>query len=77
MNQTEGVRKKTQNLGNTSEEKENINVSVSVIDKLKDELDDFIASDCIFCGDIMIKSIAEPFIGTDEYSAIASWTIST
>jgi len=50
-----------------------VTVSVNQIDTLKDELDDYIASECIYCGDVMIKSIAEPFISPEDQMDIASW----
>ena len=30
-------------------------------DALQAELDDYVAAECLFCGDIMINSIVEPF----------------
>jgi len=44
-------------------------------EKLKDEVDDIVASECIYCGEFMIKSIAEPFVRLDEREAIESWGI--
>jgi len=61
--------------GVTGAEDKEVNVVVSKIDKLKDELDDFVASECVLCGEIMIDQIAESFISTNEYDAIASWSI--
>ncbi|XP_070564875.1 vacuolar protein sorting-associated protein 18 homolog isoform X2 [Ptychodera flava] len=43
-------------------------------DQIKMELDDIIAAECVYCGDIMIRSIDKPFIEDDEYvSVMASW----
>ncbi|XP_031550189.1 vacuolar protein sorting-associated protein 18 homolog [Actinia tenebrosa] len=41
---------------------------------LKAELDDLIATECVFCGDLMIKTIDQPFITNEEYEQVqASW----
>lgn len=40
----------------------------SIRDQLKTELDDLIASECLYCGEIMIKSIDAPFIEPEEYN---------
>lgn len=43
-------------------------------DQLKNELDDIIASECIFCGDIMIRSLDKPFIEEKEFDKVmAEW----
>jgi len=43
-------------------------------ESLKNELDDLIASECLYCGEIMIRTIDQPFILPDEYdSVIESW----
>ncbi|KAI7860888.1 Pep3/Vps18/deep orange family-domain-containing protein [Circinella umbellata] len=44
-------------------------------EQLKDELDEIVASECALCGDIMIKSIDQPFIADDDADVIASWTV--
>jgi len=38
-------------------------------------LEHFTASQCLFCGDIMINSVQEPFIGPEEGEEVASWRI--
>jgi len=44
--------------------------------KRKDRiLEHFAASQCLFCGDIMINSVQEPFIGPDEDIEVGSWRI--
>jgi hypothetical protein len=45
------------------------------IDQLREELDDIVASECVLCGDIMIKSIDQPFIGDEEVDIATSWAI--
>lgn len=45
------------------------------IEQLREELDDIVASECVLCGDIMIKSIDQPFIGDEEMEVAASWAI--
>lgn len=44
-------------------------------DKLRANLDDAIASECPFCGDLMIREISLPFILPDERELVASWEI--
>ncbi|KAI7872144.1 hypothetical protein BDF14DRAFT_729464 [Spinellus fusiger] len=44
-------------------------------EQLKEELDDIVAGECVLCGDIMIKSIDQPFLGEEEAELIASWAI--
>ncbi|XP_050541562.1 vacuolar protein sorting-associated protein 18 homolog [Daktulosphaira vitifoliae] len=39
-------------------------------DKIKESLDNILATDCIFCGDIMINLIDKPFIEDDEFEKI-------
>ena len=39
-------------------------------DQARTELDDLIASECPFCGEIMIKMIDKPFIQDHEFSAV-------
>jgi len=39
-------------------------------------LEQFTASQCLFCGDIMINSVQEPFITLpEEESEVSSWRI--
>jgi hypothetical protein len=38
-------------------------------------LDDAVASECPFCGDLMIKEISMPFILPEESAEKASWEI--
>lgn len=45
------------------------------IEQLREELDDIVASECVLCGDIMIKSIDQPFIGDEELDVATSWAI--
>ncbi|XP_042895877.1 vacuolar protein sorting-associated protein 18 homolog [Parasteatoda tepidariorum] len=51
-----------------------MSASVSTKDKLTAELDDLVASECLYCGDIMIRSIDVTFLNMSEYSSILkSW----
>jgi len=46
------------------------------LEKLKDELDDVIAAECIYCGNIMIKIVGEPFLDPVLDSLeIRSWAV--
>ena len=54
------------------------NVSVrserSRLDQAQAELDDLIAGECLFCGDIMVRNIDKPFIEDAEFNrVIAEW----
>ena len=53
----------------------NGNGSVKVRQKLKAELDRLIASECPFCGDIMIDVSNQLFIQPTEVELIESWKI--
>lgn len=44
-------------------------------DQQREELDHLIASECILCGEIMIKSIVKPFINPEEIDIIKSWEV--
>jgi hypothetical protein len=50
-------------------------LAMGKIEKLREELDDIVASECVLCGDIMIKSIDQPFIGDEELDVATSWAI--
>lgn len=45
------------------------------VEQLREELDDIVASECVLCGDVMIKSIDQPFIGDEEMDVAATWAI--
>lgn len=49
--------------------------SVTPVDKLRSQLDDAIASECPFCGDLMIREISLNFILPEEALQVASWEI--
>ena len=42
---------------------------------MKAELDALISSQCIYCGDIMIKAVENLFISPTEGEQIESWQI--
>ena len=43
-------------------------------EQVRAELDDLIASECVFCGDIMVKSIDKPFIADEDFDRVlAEW----
>ncbi|KAK5844039.1 vacuolar sorting protein 18 [Gossypium arboreum] len=49
--------------------------SVSPADKLRSQLDDAVASECPFCGELMIREISLPFVMPEEAQQVASWEI--
>ncbi|KAF3969631.1 hypothetical protein ACB098_06G105100 [Castanea mollissima] len=49
--------------------------SVTPVDKLRSQLDDAIASECPFCGDLMIREISLNFIRPEEALQVTSWEI--
>ena len=55
----------------------NNNTFVSKAEILKNELDDIIAKECIFCSSLIIQSINKPFIDTkmDNPNFIKSWQL--
>jgi len=41
---------------------------------LKDKLDELVASECVYCGDIMIRMVDKPFVTDENYeSVMQSW----
>jgi vacuolar protein sorting-associated protein 18 len=48
------------------------NQSISRRDAVKLEIEDMIASECPFCGVLMIKSVDLPFIAPEEYETTAA-----
>ncbi|CAG8582248.1 14325_t:CDS:10 [Acaulospora morrowiae] len=59
----------------TTHSGDDVAVVVPKLDQLKDELDDLVASECVLCGELMIKNIERPFINEDENDLLASWAI--
>ncbi|KAI5058038.1 hypothetical protein GOP47_0026208 [Adiantum capillus-veneris] len=49
--------------------------SMSPVDQLREQLDDAIAGECPYCGELMITEISRPFIVPDETDEILSWEI--
>ncbi|GMJ09866.1 vacuolar protein sorting 18 [Hibiscus trionum] len=49
--------------------------SVSPTDKLRSQLDDAVAGECPFCGELMIREISLPFIMPEEAQQVNSWEI--
>ncbi|KAJ3227511.1 Vacuolar protein sorting-associated protein 18 like protein [Clydaea vesicula] len=45
------------------------------LEQLKEQLDELVASECCWCGDLMIKNIDKPFINYNESETIALWAI--
>ncbi|KAL4272066.1 hypothetical protein GQ457_13G006460 [Hibiscus cannabinus] len=49
--------------------------SVNPTDKLRSQLDDAVAGECPFCGELMIREISLPFIMPEEAQLVNSWEI--
>ncbi|XP_022952155.1 vacuolar protein sorting-associated protein 18 homolog [Cucurbita moschata] len=49
--------------------------SITPADKLRTQLDDAIAGECPFCGELMIREISLPFISSEEAQQVSSWEI--
>ncbi|KAG0503644.1 hypothetical protein HPP92_003716 [Vanilla planifolia] len=49
--------------------------STSSVDKLRSQLDDAVASECPFCGELMVKEISKAFISPEESEQMTSWLI--
>ncbi|KAF9575733.1 hypothetical protein EC968_001923 [Mortierella alpina] len=50
-------------------------VVVPQLELLRDELDDLVASECLLCGELMIKTIDQPFLANDELELELSWGV--
>jgi len=50
-------------------------VAPSEANQLRTTLDELIASECVLCGDIMIKSIEKPFVNDSEIEIIRGWEL--
>ncbi|GAB4825027.1 Vacuolar protein sorting-associated protein 18 like protein [Ancistrocladus abbreviatus] len=49
--------------------------NLTTVEKLRSQLDDAIASECPFCGELMIREISLPFILPNEEQEVNSWQI--
>ncbi|KAG7209765.1 hypothetical protein KM043_011388 [Ampulex compressa] len=45
-------------------------VSLSTKDQIKADIDELIASECFYCGELMIESIDKPFIEEEDYESV-------
>ncbi|KAF9207124.1 hypothetical protein BGZ49_001112 [Haplosporangium sp. Z 27] len=50
-------------------------VVVPRLELLRDEMDDLVASECLLCGELMIKTIDQPFLTSDEHELELSWGV--
>jgi hypothetical protein len=48
---------------------------LSEMDSHKAELDELVASECLLCGDVMIKSVTLPFFDKADTSLSAVWAL--
>eukprot|EP00250_Pteridium_aquilinum_P006787 c16631_g1_i1 orf=516-3560(-) len=49
--------------------------NTSPVDQLRVQLDDAIAGECPYCGELMISEISRPFISPEETDEVISWEI--
>ncbi|XP_020284361.1 vacuolar protein sorting-associated protein 18 homolog isoform X1 [Pseudomyrmex gracilis] len=50
-------------------------VSLSTRDQIKADIDELVASECLYCGELMIESIDKPFIEEEDYERVMKeWT---
>ncbi|KAG0232703.1 hypothetical protein BGW42_007957 [Actinomortierella wolfii] len=54
---------------------DDVAVVVPKLEKLREQLDDFVASECLLCGEMMIKTIDQPFVSPDERELEISWSV--
>ncbi|ORZ19895.1 hypothetical protein BCR42DRAFT_225869 [Absidia repens] len=59
----------------TDSERDEFRRTKARIERLKTELDDIVANECVYCGQIMIDSIDAPLISLDENDVVLSWMI--
>lgn len=60
--------------GSRNRENEPRAVTEDSVEKLKADQDELVASECVLCGEFMIRSIDQPFITPEEYDDVMkSW----
>jgi len=52
---------------------DNTSTVVASRERIANELDEIVAGECIYCGDLMIRSINKPFITAAESNAMSRW----
>ncbi|KAL2749921.1 vacuolar protein sorting-associated protein 18 isoform X1 [Vespula maculifrons] len=58
-------------ISNRSEDTTSIGlVSLSIKDQIKADIDELVASECLYCGELMIESIDKPFIEEEDYERV-------
>jgi len=62
-------------VGRTGTGGDDMAVVVPRLELLRDELDDLVASECLLCGEMMIKTIDQPFLSNDEVDLELSWGV--
>jgi hypothetical protein len=45
------------------------------LEQLQNELDGYIAAECVFCGSVMIRLVATPLISPDEADQELAWSL--
>ncbi|KAG0263918.1 hypothetical protein DFQ27_001570 [Actinomortierella ambigua] len=54
---------------------DDVAVMVPKLEVLRDEMDELVASECLLCGEMMIKTIDQPFVSSDERELELSWSV--
>ncbi|KAL3688498.1 hypothetical protein R1sor_014807 [Riccia sorocarpa] len=68
-------RKTTQN--STYDDQASADGQIDPVDQVRAQLDDAVAGECPFCGELMVREITQPFILPEEQDLITSWAISS
>ncbi|KAG0626001.1 hypothetical protein M758_2G095100 [Ceratodon purpureus] len=51
--------------------------NMSPLNKVQTQINNAVAGECPFCGELMIKEIAEAFISSEETDEVASWSLAS
>ncbi|CAO3653446.1 unnamed protein product [Cunninghamella echinulata] len=54
---------------------ENDQTNTAKDEQIQEEIDDIVAGECVLCGEVIIKSIDQPFISEEEIGAMNEWNL--
>eukprot|EP00941_MAST-03F_sp_MAST-3F-sp1_P003296 g3296.t1 len=73
---TEKLQKKLSNLlSDTTSQNVSMEGKLAEIEQTRNEIESIVASECLYCSDIMIESVSEPFVASLEMEAGENWGI--